>query len=135
MKFYIASYSRNCLFMYFYLFTHGYIFTPPGNVTLTPSTLNYEAVPQYLLIVQATDSGGLSASINITLNITDVNDPPVLAPFSTNISVPEDLEGASSLYLVPAADEDGDVLIYSIITWPDSHTFVITQTGKLKNYS
>ena len=40
------------------------------------TALDYEAVRQYVLEVVATDSGGLSVVVEVTINVTDVNEAP-----------------------------------------------------------
>jgi hypothetical protein len=42
------------------------------------STLNFESKSSFVLTVTATDSGSLATSANITINLIDVNEPPVL---------------------------------------------------------
>jgi hypothetical protein len=51
------------------------------------STLNYETKSSYVLTVTVTDSGSLSTSANMTVNLIDVNEPPVLLPsFASDVS-------------------------------------------------
>lgn len=52
-----------------------------GQITVqTPSALNYESQPVYSLVVQVTDSGTipLSSQATITINVINVNEPPVI---------------------------------------------------------
>jgi len=77
---------------------------------------DYESQSQYQFTVTAYD-GTLSDSIDITLNISDLNDPPWAyfqggPPFTNNIDSPEnsqDIGSAEYFY-----DEDGDNLSYSL---------------------
>jgi sugar lactone lactonase YvrE len=51
------------------------------------STLSYESKNSYVLTVTVTDSGSLATSTNITINLIDVNEPPVLLPsFVRNVT-------------------------------------------------
>ena len=43
---------------------------------LNGTALDYEAVNRYILEVVAADSGGLSITVNVTINVTDVNEAP-----------------------------------------------------------
>jgi hypothetical protein len=53
----------------------------------TDSTLNFESKNKYVLVVKAVNLLGLSAFANITINLIDVNEPPVLLPsFLRNVS-------------------------------------------------
>ena len=44
----------------------------------TKAALNYEARNSYTVIVTATDPSGASDSITVTINVTDVDDPPAI---------------------------------------------------------
>jgi hypothetical protein len=49
--------------------------------------LNFETKSSYVLTVTVTDSGSLATSANMTINLIDVNEPPVLLPsFARNVS-------------------------------------------------
>jgi hypothetical protein len=65
-------------------------------VSKSDSTLNYETKSSYVLTVTVTDSGSLSSSANVTINLLDVNEPPVLLPsfvreVSENLIGPQDV--------------------------------------------
>ena len=45
---------------------------------MTETPLNYEARSSYTVVVTATDPFGAMDSIQVTINVTDVDDPPVI---------------------------------------------------------
>ena len=62
-----------------------------GNVLQAKSVFNYEAKASYSILIQSTDSGGLSISSPFTITILDANDPTtdvLLSPTSFNENVP-----------------------------------------------
>ena len=88
-----------------------------GVVTVTDgSALNFEGTPSYTLVVQATDNGipGLTGSGTVTINLTNVNDAPVLD--DTSRSVDENSANGTAVGTpIVAIDPDaGSVLTYSI---------------------
>lgn len=44
-------------------------------------------------VVQAVDKAGYSATFTLTVNILDVDEPPVFTPASCSASVPENMVG------------------------------------------
>ena len=42
----------------------------------TKATLDYEATSSYSVTVKANDSNGGTAAIDVTIDVTDVNEPP-----------------------------------------------------------
>ena len=44
----------------------------------TEAPLNYEVKSVYTVVVTATDPFGATDSIQVTINVTDVDDPPVI---------------------------------------------------------
>ena len=44
----------------------------------TKAALDYETKQSYTVTVTATDPGGLSATVTVTIEVTDVNEPPVV---------------------------------------------------------
>lgn len=49
-----------------------------GGQLKTKGALNYEARDSYTVVVTATDPSGAADSITVTINVTDVDDPPVI---------------------------------------------------------
>ena len=77
---------------------------------------DYEFQGQYQFTITASD-GALSDSVDITLNISDLNDPPWAyfqagPPFTHNMDIPENSQdiGSAEYFF----DEDGDSLSYSL---------------------
>ena len=76
------------------------------------TTLNYEAKSTYMVTVTATDSFGLSASIAVTINVTDLNEGPAI----TGTSEVEYVEnGTGSVAAFTATDpENAGSIIWSL---------------------
>ena len=94
----------------------------------TKEPLDYEDVNNldrsYTVTVTATDGGGAStpATSSVTINVTDVNDPPVFGTI-TALSIPENTAAGQNVgNLVPMSDPDGDDLTYSL-GGPDGSSF------------
>lgn len=69
------------------------------------------------------NDGALDAPVpaTVTINILPVNDPPVVGG-DQSISTQEDME--VSFNLLPGSDIDGDSLIYTVVTSPNSGTLL-----------
>ena len=97
------------------------------------SALNYETNPTFTLVVKVQDngSGSLSDQANITVNLTDVNEPPQIS--NQTFSVPENTPNGQQVGTVIANDPDiGQVLNYSIFSGNWNNAFQInSQTGML----
>ena len=50
----------------------------------TEAPLNYEDRSSYTVVVTATDPFGAMDSIQVTINVTDVDDPPVITVVTEN---------------------------------------------------
>ena len=99
---------------------------------VAPSGVNFEDVAEYMLEVKVTDLTGLMTSANLTVNINDVNDAPIITNLDNITSLPEDTAGGASVYHVTAEDQDGDPVTYSITSIPDEAVFQIdSSTGKI----
>jgi len=106
--------------------------------------LDYEKRNQYILTVTATDENGGRASITVTINVTDVYEPPTPPPstnyrptFSegddtTRIIKENTPPGVNITPIIRATDADGDTLTYTL-GGPDAAAFAIdSTTGELK---
>ena len=83
----------------------------------TKADLDYETKDSYAVTVTASDSGGLSDSIDVTITVTDVNEAPV-APTVANQTATKD---TAFSYTVPAfADPEGDTITYTATLSDDS---------------
>ncbi len=100
----------------------------------TKAALNYENKDAYSVTVSVSDGNGGTDSINVSINISDVNDPPKFTDGnSTSRSVEEGVETDTNIGTpIAATDEDGDTLTYSM-TGDDADAFSIDEeTGQLK---
>jgi hypothetical protein len=87
-----------------------------GQITVsTPSAINMATNPTFLLIVKATDGGGLSASQSVVVNVTGPNQAPMLVNFGSN---PVYHRGASSIAVLPnitVTDPDSTIDLAQVI--------------------
>lgn len=103
-----------------------------GEITVTdPTAVNFEAATSYTLNLQVEDVAGLIDTITVTINITDINDAPVVA---TNVGATVD-EGdvvTITTAMLSSSDEDAgpdDGLIYTITDVLDYGVLFNTNTG------
>ena len=95
-----------------------------------PATLDYETNPQYNLTITVSDPGDLIDVQDVTINLSDVNEAPVIQNLPDSIRIFEDVVGKRSLFTVSTIDQDiGDVIAYSIVATPSSAPFEIDNTG------
>jgi uncharacterized protein YqfB (UPF0267 family) len=101
-----------------------------GVITVADSTqLNFEGTPTFSLTVQVTDdgTGTLSGTATITINLSDVNEQPVMTDQSFSIS--ENTGNGISVGTVTAIDPDvADNLSFSITAGNDLNAFEINST-------
>ena len=84
---------------------------------MTLAALDYETKATYSVTVTASDSGGLSDSIDVTITVTDVNEAPV-APTVANQTATKD---TAFSYTVPAfTDPEGGTITYAATLSDDS---------------
>ncbi len=100
----------------------------------TQGALDYEGKASYSVTVTATDGGGLSASIDVTIDVTNVNEVPAFAAATATVSVAENTAANTNIGSpVKAADPDGDTLTYTLGTTADDGHFAIdSATGQLQ---
>ncbi len=86
--------------------------------------LDYEAVTQYVLTVQADDGNGLQDTAQITIDVTAVNDN---TPVITSLNTASVAENTTAVLTVTATDADlpGDTLSYSLSSGVDQALFTI----------
>ncbi len=94
-----------------------------GNYTFTPATNYNGPVPQITYTV--TDGTGNNASATLTINVTPVNDAPVVGNDSK--VTPEDTPCDTGVVI--GSDVDGDSLTYSKGTDPAHGTVVVNSDG------
>lgn len=100
-----------------------------GDISVSDqSLLNFEITPTFTLTVEIEDSGLLTGTANIVINLTNVNDPPVLTPagpFSLQENTPNPNPVGSPII---ANDDDigaGDMLTYTITAGNSGGAFSI----------
>ncbi|NVO19612.1 MAG: hypothetical protein HXX13_07920, partial [Bacteroidetes bacterium] len=102
-------------------------------VVANPSTLNYEVQPPFALVVKVQDNGTgtLSSQGNVTVNLTDVNEAPLIA--NQTFSIAENSANGTTVGNIVASDPDaGQTLTYSIYSGNSSGAFAINSaTGAL----
>ena len=103
----------------------------------TNSSLDYETQNSYSVFVNVSDSQGSSASITVTINITNVSETPVFSEgTSTTRSISENSGAGTNIgSVVSAADPDNDTLTYTL-GGTDAASFDIDSTsGQLRTKS
>lgn len=87
-----------------------------GQITVANSP-NFEAVNSYSLTVTATDVGGGVGTGTITVNIANINEPPVTSNLSFAIT-----SGNAVSQTLTATDPEGDALQFEIVSNPSNGT-------------
>ncbi len=105
-----------------------------GTLTVNNSTaLNYETTPVFTLVVKVQDngSGSLFDQAPIIVNLTDVNEPPVINDQTFSISLTT--SNLQEVGTIIAFDPDaGQLLKYTIISGNQTHAFKLnSNTGVL----
>ena len=87
--------------------------------------LDHEMKDSYTVVVTATDSGGLTDTIKVTIMVNDVNEAPMFAAETAELSVDENSEAGTNVGdAFMATDVDGDTLTYSL-SGDDAASFAI----------
>ena len=88
----------------------GQIQTKPG------VTYDHESKSSYSVTVKADDNNGGTATIDVTITVTDVNEPPEFDSAAATREVPENTEAGGNIGApVTATDPDtGDTLTYTL---------------------
>ncbi len=82
-------------------------------IVINPALLDHESTSPFNLTVTATDTGGLSASADVIVSITDINEAPTID--SATFSIPENSGIGTSVGTVTASDVDaGDTVSFAI---------------------
>ena len=99
------------------------------------SLLNYEAATSHSLTVQVTDSGNQSYTESFTINLTNVNEGPIITSNGGGAAAAVNMaENQNTVTMVAAMDVDpGTTLTYGIAGGPDAARFSIdSATGALR---
>ncbi|HUQ68527.1 MAG TPA: cadherin repeat domain-containing protein, partial [Planctomycetaceae bacterium] len=97
-----------------------------GVITVAKATINFEATPQFLLSVKAQDNGSPanSKTQTITVNVTNLNEPPVfVAP--TTFAIPENSSNGTAVGTVATVDPEANAVTYSITAGNTNNAFAI----------
>ena len=100
----------------------------------TSAELDFEDEDTYLVVISVSDGEGSSDSINVTINVTNVNEAPIFIDGdSATRSIAENaLPGVNIGTAVAATDDDKDTLTYTL-TGTNATSFEIdSATGQLK---
>ena len=103
-----------------------------GEITVADSSqLDFETTPAFNLTVTVTDSGGLTGSAAVSVNIDNVNEAPTASDAS--FSLAENSANGTVVGSVAASDQDaGDTLSYAITAGNTSGAFAIdAATGEI----
>ena len=96
--------------------------------------LDYETKMSYMVTVTATDREDLTDTIEVTINVTDVdeNRAPMFAEATADRSIEENSEAGTAVgEPVTATDADGDMLTYAL-SGADAMYFTIDNMGQIK---
>jgi hypothetical protein len=88
----------------------------------------------YSLQIVATDKFGLSDSVEVTVNLLNVNDVPYFNDdFPASFSVPENMEAGTALSpsVSYVTDLDEDALTYSLVANEDDAFYISPESGEL----
>lgn len=99
-----------------------------GQITIgaNSSKLDYETATSYTLTVRVTDSAGKTDDATVTINVTDVNEAPVLDNQSFYIhQFGTQSDKGDAIGKVVASDDNGDTLTYSIVNGNSNNFFAI----------
>jgi len=103
-----------------------------GEISVANSAaVDFETMPTFNLVVQVEDSGGMTGTGNVTIDLIDVNDSPTAG--DTTFAIDENSLNGTGVGTVPATDPDaGDMLTYSITGGNTGGAFAIdTGTGEI----
>ena len=113
-------------------FDIGSVDAAAGQITVRTGTkLDYETKQTYMVTVIATDSFGVSASINVTINVTDENEGPAILLGGLAISGQGNLEyaenGAGPVAAFTAVDpENKGAAVWSLKSVEDDNASLFT---------
>ena len=99
-----------------------------GEITLT-GALDYETATSHTFTIQVEDSGGLTDTAEITINVENVNEAPTFAQNSYTASIARGAESGDIITNIAATDPEGDTLTYSITAGNDAGLFIVDATN------
>ena len=108
-------------------------FSISGSSLRTAAVLDHEATPTRSIRVRATDSGGQFVEKQLTITVTDVDDPPVALDDTKTVT--EDAPATAIDVLANDADVDGGPISIASVTQPAHGNVVITGGGTGLTYA
>lgn len=105
-----------------------------GEIRVTdPAAINYESATSFTLNMRVQDAGGLFNTQTVTINITDVNEVPVM-PAAGPFTVAENVAVGTVVGSISATDPDsGQTITYSITGGNTAGVFAINgATGAIR---
>jgi len=110
-------------------------FVVVGSGLQTSAPFDFETSSSAAIRVRSTDAAGLSVERELTVTVTDANEPPA-APALSASSVEENQPAGTTVGTLSSTDPDaGQILAYSIVTsgcggtYPDGSAFAVTGTS------
>jgi len=103
-----------------------------GQITVNDtSAVDFETTPTFNLTIEVSDAGLLTDTATITINLSDVNDSPIIN--NQSLSIAENSANLSVVGTVTATDQDaGDTLTYTITAGNTGSAFSInSSTGQI----
>lgn len=92
--------------------------------------IDYEVRQQLILMVKAISTNELFDNFIVTVNITDVNEPPTSGP--QEFTIAENPPNSTVIGVIPAQDPEGNPLNFTITGGDDAGAFVLNSvTGQL----
>ena len=108
-------------------------FSISGSSLRTAAVLDHETTPTRSIRVRATDSGGLFVEKQLTITVTDVDDPPVAVDDTETVT--EDAPATAIDVLANDTDVDGGPISIASVTQPAHGNVVITGGGTGLTYA
>ena len=132
---YVSSYDLADFSPSFYIrggnTNHAFALSSPsgGTIIVNDGTqLDYENIANYNLTVLV-GNGSYTDTANISISVTNVNEPPVVA--DQIVSINENLAPGAITYEMVATDPDNDSLSYAIVGGNTGNAFSISETTGL----
>ena len=98
--------------------------TNTGEISFTGGVLNYEATPAHALRVEVVENNAVTATLNVSIRVVDVNEAPTFSPApvllsgggaTSSIDVNENAAIGTLLGRAYALDPEGDKLNYAFV--------------------
>ncbi|EZH74240.1 hypothetical protein ATO12_15350 [Aquimarina atlantica] len=102
-----------------------------NEIKLKSGFLDYETLTSHTVTITA-DDGTFTASAQVTINVTNVNEAPIFGANSTTFTAVENIAETVVIGTLSATDEDGDVVSYRLANNVNSDNFEIdTNSGEI----